>query len=1164
MENEAQELQRIAYTDKLTGLYNRQYSKLNVRGMIQSLKAGNEPLCLLMIDIDKFKEVNDTYGHLEGDEVLKGFASILKELSGKDAIPIRYGGDEFCVVIPGHDKRTGKDLGEKLVKLMEQTPLSVFEDKKVTVSISVGVASIPKDALTYEDLFRRADEALYKAKELGRTQAFVFPDDGRMIAPDLVNSLFPIKKLIGREEETKILLDYLNGRSKIVPVISGSFGMGKTFLMNWVEDKARQASMQVIYVSGHIFWKFQPLSALFSSIALFRENNAGLFDSILDSIAEEHKETLLVHLNIKNAEQEKAFSPELILESITSFFIRIFEKGKTVLILDDIQKIDEDSIRFFNSFLEQFMENDLYPFIAIEKLPDDLTSVLEFINLMPYLENNIQFMELDPFSEAECDRFITSVLTYNPFPESFQEIIYSNTNGKPLFIQELLKNFLTCRKLVYSINQWELADCSVSDLAISLEHIAENRIKLLDAELQDILSKAAVIGDSFDLSMLSKLSGQDESKLYEVLRKGESGYIIIEGSGQEGDFSFINPHEKQALLNLIDKEEQKKMHENIVAFEYAIHGGDTRRIMGRLMYHLNKGFLFRQASELIRETPTSLIGSRVSPSALARLQKSSFKKIEAKESALSPDVLHKSLTTIRNIKIAINNLRLYPKTNKNIRRSIERVFEDIEYFLTMTEAFSISSTPEMILVNGSEFPSSDLGNLVLEIYTLLNDIGLKGITFIRGLKFDELSNFLELPSQIKGKSSDKWEDLLKENNIEHILPDRKIYVAVGENKIALDGKEKVILDQGEKQTLKADISKELIERYQKKIDELRVYVEIFKSNLDESTVPTEIVLNLTKLLENAHHPEHHLPERGNGLPREWSSREQDKSLSDKGVKKDGLENVKADYATLELSDNDTTNLLLDLSSKNEDLQAFAIARLSLLVDDIARIVFNYLSLKNDPKSNRLAAQIVKKVGSKSSDDFLSYISPGLDDEKLIAILQVADIFNERDLLYKKLEELLLHATDRIVKQIEKVLLNTPLQKSEKLLLDFISIAKKEVKYRLLKTAAILKIKGLTPLINSCLIPPDEWVDSTDEMIVEQAAFTAGELPAPDDETKRLLFNYLKPRRFFDFRKRVPDNVRSAALLSLGKIKPAKLMYYLPELTKDNNQKIAKLASKLLG
>ena len=323
MKNETQELWQIAYTDELTGLFNRRYSKLNVRGMIQSLKERNEPLCLLLMDIDKFKTVNDTYGHPAGDEVLKAVASILKELSGKDAIPIRYGGDEFCVVIPGHDKRTGKDFSEKFVKQLEQTPVSVSEDAKVTVSTSVGVASIPRDASTYEKLFQRADEALYKAKELGRAQAFVFPDDGRMIAPDLVNSLFPIKELIGREEETKTLLDYLNGRSKMVPVISGSFGMGKTFLMNWVEDKAKQDSMQVIYVSGHIFWKFQPLSALFSSIALFRDNNAGLFDSILDSIAEEQKETLQVHLNIKNAKQEKAFSPELVLESISSFFIHI-------------------------------------------------------------------------------------------------------------------------------------------------------------------------------------------------------------------------------------------------------------------------------------------------------------------------------------------------------------------------------------------------------------------------------------------------------------------------------------------------------------------------------------------------------------------------------------------------------------------------------------------------------------------------------------------------------------------------------------------------------------------------------------------------------------------------------------------------------------------------
>jgi HEAT repeat protein len=139
-----------------------------------------------------------------------------------------------------------------------------------------------------------------------------------------------------------------------------------------------------------------------------------------------------------------------------------------------------------------------------------------------------------------------------------------------------------------------------------------------------------------------------------------------------------------------------------------------------------------------------------------------------------------------------------------------------------------------------------------------------------------------------------------------------------------------------------------------------------------------------------------------------------------------------------------------------------------------------------------------------------------------------------------------------------------LEKSEKLLLDFISIAQKEVKYRLLKTAVILKVKGLTPFINSYLIPPNEWVDFTDEMLVEQAALAVGELADPDNETIKLLFNYLKPRRFIEFRKRVPDKVRSAALFSLGKIEPAELRDYLPQLTKDENQKIAKLATKLLG
>ncbi len=385
--------------------------------------------------------------------------------------------------------------------------------------------------------------------------------------------------------------------------------------------------------------------------------------------------------------------------------------------------------------------------------------------------------------------------------------------------------------------------------------------------------------------------------------------------------------------------------------------------------------------------------------------------------------------------------------------------------------------------------------------------------------------------------------------------------------IRLSAVSNIVLGQDDKSTAGTNISEELIEQYQKMIDEFRAEAEELMNNLSESNVPTEIVLKLTRLIEKSPHSAKQSLSGGDREKEASSTQENGgrvESLPGKGVKKSDIENVQADYDTLELSENDTANLLIELSSENKEQQALAIARLSLLKDDIALIVFNYLSLKNNPKSNRLAAQIVKKVGSKPSNDFLSFLSPGLEKEKLKALLQVADIFYENDLLYKKLEELLIQADNRIIELIEKIIFSAPMEKSEKLLLDFLSTAKKEVKSRLLKTAVILKVKGLTSLVNSCLIPHDMWTEAIDEKLVAQAALAAGELTAPDNETIRKLLNYLKPKSFFGFKKHVPYTVRSAVLLSLGKINPPQLRGYLLQLSNDKNPKIATQARKLLG
>lgn len=162
---------QYATLDALTGLNNRRQFELRLKQEIATTKRQKNPLCAMMIDIDFFKKVNDTYGHASGDTVLKTTASIIKEHLRESDIPSRYGGEEFAILLPYTHIEEAKIVGERLRKAVESTPIDI-DKKNINVTISMGLAEFSPDE-TGEELFKRADKALYEAKESGRNKVCI-------------------------------------------------------------------------------------------------------------------------------------------------------------------------------------------------------------------------------------------------------------------------------------------------------------------------------------------------------------------------------------------------------------------------------------------------------------------------------------------------------------------------------------------------------------------------------------------------------------------------------------------------------------------------------------------------------------------------------------------------------------------------------------------------------------------------------------------------------------------------------------------------------------------------------------------------------------------------------------------------------------------------------
>ncbi len=168
------QLHHDSNTDALTGVANRRELDRCLAELVVYCQDTDTPLCVMMIDIDYFKRLNDTYGHGVGDDVLKNTGATLSKFIRSTDLVSRYGGEEFVVVSPGVDLATARTLSERIRIAVQQQPLP-DEANETEVTISIGLTAMMRDDAP-TTILSRADNALYSAKKAGRNCTFCFVD----------------------------------------------------------------------------------------------------------------------------------------------------------------------------------------------------------------------------------------------------------------------------------------------------------------------------------------------------------------------------------------------------------------------------------------------------------------------------------------------------------------------------------------------------------------------------------------------------------------------------------------------------------------------------------------------------------------------------------------------------------------------------------------------------------------------------------------------------------------------------------------------------------------------------------------------------------------------------------------------------------------------------
>ncbi|WOE69528.1 diguanylate cyclase [Hydrogenimonas thermophila] len=172
-----QHVKESATTDALTGMHNRHYLYEIAEKIMAQSKRLDYPLSLVIFDIDFFKKINDKYGHLAGDKVLKAFASLLMHRMRESDIVVRYGGEEFIAILPETDIKRAFVVIESIRKLVEDMKISIENNKEISITISAGIAEYNRKE-TLDQLIKRADDALYLAKDRGRNRVEMADNKG--------------------------------------------------------------------------------------------------------------------------------------------------------------------------------------------------------------------------------------------------------------------------------------------------------------------------------------------------------------------------------------------------------------------------------------------------------------------------------------------------------------------------------------------------------------------------------------------------------------------------------------------------------------------------------------------------------------------------------------------------------------------------------------------------------------------------------------------------------------------------------------------------------------------------------------------------------------------------------------------------------------------------
>ncbi len=595
----------LVYIDDLTKVFNRRFLYKQLLQRINQGKSKGEEFTIILMDIDHFKIVNDSFGHLAGDEALQLFSNLLKDSVRKDDLVCRYAGDEFVLILTDSDIKRGIECGNRIIELLNSREFSLTSaGARVKLSVSMGVANFPLDSKDENALLRFADKSLYEAKRRGGGKVVRYKE--KESGEDNIELNFG--KFIGRSDILSLIKSstesVVNGESKVF-FVKGNIGIGKTRFLREASLYANLLGFK-IFIASAVPQKISPPYSLFNlllrniqkgydtkTLQNVFTNLSTLGDTLKWLIPDNEFGIGSVKKNVSELTSES--DKHLLFEAVTRFISNVSDLNPLFLLLDDLQWIGEDDIEMLLYFIRNFSGSRILIGGAYrESEVEGERHPLKKAMLALSREGLSEKIDLDPLSDGEIKELISVVLGLWEVPKFVVDFIKGITEGNPLFVIEVLKMLVEKEYIYRTARSWNFFKLTEASLPEKISDLLKEKINLLSSESRKILMSASVIGEHFTLENLRYITGENEGYLIDLLDEALTKGIIVESKGEIGKYRFTYRMIRSVLYNLQSSGKRSLVHKKVGEM-LELSQGDNEEFLENLANHFRNAGMEKKA-----------------------------------------------------------------------------------------------------------------------------------------------------------------------------------------------------------------------------------------------------------------------------------------------------------------------------------------------------------------------------------------------------------------------------------------------------------------------------------------------------------------------------------------------------------------------------------------